>query len=196
MKVQRKGRFEKVEVTPDGNGLAAHAGSGLLVAVADKVGLTGAFSEELAPTRARRSAHDPGAVVRDLCVMLADGGDCLSDLGALRDQQELFGQVASHATALIDALSDRDVLEDLRAARARGRWHAWELGAAPERIVLELDATLITAHSDKQQAAGNWKGGYRFHPMLCYLDASEEALAGIAGCAMRRRCCCGRTQPG
>ncbi len=95
MKVQRKGRFEKVEVTADGNGLAAHAGSGLLVAVADKVGLTDAFCEELAQTRERRSAHDPGEVVRDLCVMLADGGDCLSDLDALRDQQDLFGCVAS-----------------------------------------------------------------------------------------------------
>ena len=86
-------------MTADGNGLAAHAGSGLLVAVADKVGLTDAFSEELARTRERRSLHDPGEVVRDLCMMLADGGDCLSDLGALRDQEDLFGRVASHASA-------------------------------------------------------------------------------------------------
>ncbi|MCA1700615.1 MAG: IS1380 family transposase [Actinobacteria bacterium] len=181
MKVQRKGRFEKVEVTADGNGLAAHAGSGLLVAVADKVGLTDAFCEELAQTRERRSAHDPGEVVRDLCVMLADGGDCLSDLGALREQEDLFGQVASHATAfrVIDSLSKDGMLDCLRAARARARWRAWELGAAPERVVLDLDATLITAHSDKQQAAGNYKGGYGFHPMLCYLDRSQEALAGV-----------------
>ena len=82
MRVQRRGRFEKVEVTADGTGLAAHAGSALLVAVADKVGLTGALGEALAPTRERRSAHDPGVVVRDLCVMLADGGDCVADLGA------------------------------------------------------------------------------------------------------------------
>jgi Transposase DDE domain group 1 len=179
--VQRRGRFDKLEVSADGNGLAAHAGSGLLVAVADKVGLTGAFCEELAQTRERRSAHHPGEVVRDLCVMLADGGDCLSDLGALRDQEDLFGQLASHATAfrVIDALSDRELLEDLRAARARARWRAWELGAAPERIVLDLDATLITAHSDKEGATGNWKGGFGFHPMLCYLDGSEEALAAI-----------------
>ena len=80
---------------------------------------------------------------------------------------------------MIDALSERELLADLRAARARARWRAWELGAARERIVLDLVATLITAHSDKQQAAGNWKGGYGFHPMLCYLDGSQEALAGI-----------------
>lgn len=179
--MQRKGRFEKEEVTADGNGLAAHAGSGLLVAVADKVGFTDAFCEELAQTRERRSAHDPGEVVRDLCVMLADGGDCVSDLGALRDQEDLFGQVASHATAfrVIDALSKDGMLDCLRAARALARWRAWERGAKPERVVLDLDATLITSHSDKQQAAGNYKGGYGFYPMLCYLDGSQEALAGI-----------------
>ncbi|MCA1678135.1 MAG: IS1380 family transposase [Actinobacteria bacterium] len=181
MKVQRKGRFEKVEVTADGKGLSSHAGSGLLVAAADKLGLTDALSDELAQTRERRSAHDPGEVVRDLCVMLADGGDCLSDFGALGDQEDLFGRVASRATAfrVIDSLADADVLACLRAARARARWRAWELGARPEQVVLDIDATLITSHSDKEQAAGNYKGGFGFHPMLCYLDLSEEALAGI-----------------
>jgi len=181
LKVQHGGRFEKVDVSADGKGLAAHAGSGLLVAVADKVGLTDAFSEELAQTRERRSAHDPGEVVRDLCVMLADGGDCLSDLGALRDQESLFGRVASNATAfrVIDSLCDEGMLDCLRAARARARWRAWELGVRPERVVLDLDATLIGSHSDKQQAAGNYKGGYGFHPMLCYLDGTEEGLAGV-----------------
>jgi len=179
--MQRKGRFEKVEVAADGNGLASHAGSGLLVAVADKVGLTDAFSEELVGTRQRRCAHDPGEVVRDLCVMLADGGDCLSDLGALRDQEDLFGRVASDSTAfrVIASLTAPGLLECLRAARARARWRAWELGVKPARVVLDLDATLITSHSDKQEAAGNYKGGFGFHPMLCYLDESEEALAGI-----------------
>ncbi len=54
----------------------------------------------MASTRQRRSAHDPGVVLRDLAVMLADGGKCLSDLGAVRDQLDLFGNVASDATAL------------------------------------------------------------------------------------------------
>jgi hypothetical protein len=181
LKVQRRGRFDKVEVTADGQGLASHAGSGLLVAVADKLGLTDAFSEALAPTRKRRSAHDPGAVVRDLCVTIADGGDCLSDLGTLREQEDLFGRVASSSTAwrVIDSLAREGMFERLRTARARARERAWELGARPERIVLDLDATLVTAHSDKEEARGNFKGGFGFHPMLCYLDASEEALAGV-----------------
>jgi len=188
LKVQRKGRFEKVDVSADGKGLACHAGSALLVAVADKTGLTDAFSEELGVTRERRSAHDPGEVVRDLCVMIADGGDCLSDLGALRDQDDLFGSVASNATAfrVIASLCEEGMLDCLRAARARARWRAWELGVRPEQIVLDLDATLITSHSDKEEAAGNYKGGFGFHPMLCYLDESEEALAGASDFLCKR----------
>jgi Transposase DDE domain group 1 len=71
------------------------------------------------------------------------------------------------------------MLERLRAARARARELAWELGARPGRVVLDLDATLITAHSEREDAAGNFKGGFGFHPMLCYLDESEEAIAGM-----------------
>ena len=80
MKVQRDGRDFKVDVTADGEGLISHAGSALLAQVADKTGLTGALSLRLSSMRERRSGHDPGRVVRDLAVMLADGGECVSDL--------------------------------------------------------------------------------------------------------------------
>src|SRR5215211_7945790 len=155
LRVQRNGRFETVEVTADGVGAVSHAGTALLVAVADKVGLTAALSGALAVTRERRSAHDPGVVTLDLAVMLADGGDCLSDLGALRDQEDLFGRVASDATAwrAVDRLRGDGLLDQVRAARARARERAWGLGAKPERIVFDIDATLITSHSDKQDAA-------------------------------------------
>ena len=80
---------------------------------------------------------------------------------------------------MVDSLCSEGMLERLREARARARERTWELGVRPERIVLDLAATLITAHSDKEEAAGNFKGGFGFHPMLCYLDESEEALAGV-----------------
>jgi hypothetical protein len=50
---------------------------------------------------------------------------------------------------------------------------------APGRIVIDIDATLITAHSEKQGAAGTFKRGFGFHPLLAYLDQSREALAGV-----------------
>jgi Transposase DDE domain group 1 len=181
LKVQRNGRSFTVDVTADGDGLVSHAGSALLAQVADRTGLTRALSSGLAPMKERRSGHDPGRVIRDLAVMLADGGECVSDLGGLRDQLALFGKVASNATAyrVIERIASEPELSDaLRAAHAKARAHAWELGVKPERVTIDLDATLITAHSEKDGAAGNFKGGFGFQPMLAYLDESSEALAG------------------
>ncbi|MDX6645950.1 MAG: hypothetical protein QOK40_1677, partial [Miltoncostaeaceae bacterium] len=178
MKVTRRTRKKSVQVGTDATGLVSHAGGALLSALADRLGLTAALSGALADTRSRRSAHDPGRVLRDLAVMLIDGGDCLSDLGALRDQPDLFGRVASDTTAwrVIDAL-DAKHLELVRAARAMARARAWVAGAGPSEIVLDIDSTLVTAHSDKEGAAPTFKRGYGFHPILCYLQG--EALAGM-----------------
>jgi hypothetical protein len=87
--------------------LVSHAGSALLAQVAEKTGLTGTLSLGLSGLKQRRSGHDQGRVIRDLAVMLADGGDCLGDLGALGDQEPLFGNVASASTAfrLIDRIA-------------------------------------------------------------------------------------------
>lgn len=130
----------------------------------------------------RRSGHDPGRVVWDLAVMLADGGECVSDLSGLRDQLALFGGIASHATAyrVTERIaSSPELVDALRAAHAKARAHAWELGVKPGRVTIDLDATLITAHSEKDGAAGNFKGGFGFAPMMAYCDESSEALAGM-----------------
>ena len=182
MRVTRDGRSFTVDVAADGEGLVSHAGAALLAEVADRVGLTRELSAALEGMRERRGRHDPGRVIRDLAVMLADGGDCLSDLRAVRDQEPLFGPVASDSTAfrLIDRIAEEPGLLDvLRAARARSRKRAWELGVQPERIVIDIDATLITAHTEKEGAAVNFKSGFGFHPLLAYLDESHEALAGM-----------------
>lgn len=180
MKVQRNGRSVNVEVSADGEGLVSHAGSALLSQVADKAGLTKALSRGLSSMRERAGGHDPGRVVRDLAVMLADGGEALCDLGAVREQAPLFGAVASDSTAyrVIDQIAgDPDLLEALRAAHAAARARAWKLGTTPEQLTIDLDATLIGSHSEKEGAAGNRKGGFGFHPMLAYFDEPDEAAA-------------------
>jgi hypothetical protein len=182
LKVMRDGRQVTVEVTADGAGLVSHAGTALLAQVADKLGLTRALSLRLAAIKQRRRGHDPGRVIGDLAVMVADGGECVSDLGAVREQMALFGKVASDSTAfrVIDRIaSEPGLLEALRAAHARARQRFWGLYGAPERLTLDVDATLITAHSEKEKAAGNYKGGYGFHPLQVYLDETREALGGL-----------------
>lgn len=178
--VRRTARFETVDVTADGEGLVSHAGAALLVELADRAGLTDGLSDALVATRERRSAHDPGRVLRDVAVMLADGGDCVSDLDAYRGQERLFGARASETTTrrVLKSVDER-LLERIRAARAAARARVWEAGARPETITLDIDATLVTAHSDKELAAGNYKHGYGFHPLSCYLDETGEALAAI-----------------
>lgn len=180
MQVKPNTGRQRIEVTGGGTGIVGHAGGLLLVELAERIGLAGGLSVAMKPTRQRRSAHDPGRVLVDLAVMLADGGDCISDLRVMRDQSEVFGCVASDATAwrVLDAV-DEQAFERINVARAKARAAAWAAGARPTWIVLDVDATLITAHSEKEQAAPTYKRGFGFHPILCSLDQTGEALAGI-----------------
>ena len=180
MKVNRNGSSETVEVTADGEGFCSQAGALLLSNLCDRLGLTEAIDEALAPTRQRRSAHPDGEILRDLIVMLVQGGEHLCDLATLRDQPGLFGDVASDSTAFraIERIGPTE-LEGIRAARKAARERAFELGAGPEQSIVDVDAALLGAGSEKEGAAGNFKGGFGFHPMLCYLEGSEGALDGI-----------------
>jgi hypothetical protein len=138
--------------------LVSRAGSALVARVADKVGLTGGLSRRLGGLKQRRSGHDLGSVVRDLAVMLADGGDCLADLGVLGDQEALFGPVASTSTAFpaIDRIArDPGGLERLRSAHAQARARAWQLLGAPERL------RLVAARGHAQQIFGSNGPGSR-----------------------------------
>ena len=180
MWVKRAELLGSVQIVADADRLTSRAGTALLVGLADRVGLTGSLSGAMGGVRRRLSRHDPGRTLRDLAVMLADGGDCLADLRALRDQPTLFGDVPSDATGwrALAAL-DSERLQLVRQARAAARAHVWEQSGVPRRVILDLDATLVTAHSDKERAAGNYKHGFGFHPLLCYEATTKEALAGI-----------------
>ncbi len=70
-------------------------------------------------------------------------------------------------------------LEALRAARAKARATAWKAGASPKELTIDLDATLLTAHCEKEQAAGSYKGGFGFHPLMAYLSDTGDPLAAL-----------------
>lgn len=91
----------------------------------------------------------------------------------------MFGEVASPATLwrTLDAAGAR--VEQIKAARAQARRRVWAAGADPGFYVIDIDATLVESHSAKQGAAGTYKGGFGFHPLVAYLDATGEALAGL-----------------
>ena len=175
-------------MTADGAGVVSHAGAELLRELAGLTGLVEAWDEVLLDTyRTFPTVHMPGRVLADLAVAVADGARSISDLAALRDQPDIFGPVASTATAwrALDRVSAAH-LDRLRAGRAAARAAAWAAGAGPElsgELYLDFDATIVIAHSEKELAAPTWKKTFGFHPLVCFLDrpdiSSGEALAGI-----------------
>ncbi|MFC5170662.1 IS1380 family transposase [Streptomyces mutomycini] len=191
--MQGIGSRPRLHVSADGAGVVGHAGARLLADLADVTGLTSSYSTALRPLRPRGTGHDPGRIATDLAVMVADGGEAITDLATLRDQREVFGPIASTPTAwrLLAAVDER-VLGRLRSARAQAREVAW-LQASETRcgipaakaggrevpgLVLDIDATLITCHSEKDQAAPTYKGGFGFHPLLCFLANTGEGMSG------------------
>lgn len=191
MKSNRVRSVPRVE--SGGESLISSAGGALLLQTAIGSGLAGELSRGLAPWRAARAVHDPGKAVLDIAVAIALGGDCLADVALVRAQPELFGPVASDPTIsrLLDTLAGdpetaRAAIAAIRAARtdARGRvWARVDPWAGQARPVLDLDATLIGAHSVKEGAGPTFKRGFGFHPILAFIDhgpaGTGEPLAAL-----------------
>jgi DDE family transposase len=174
--------------------VVGHAGARLLADVAEVTGLTSAYGDVLASLRQRQGGHDPGRVAVDMAVMIADGGEAICDLAVLRDQPTLFGSVASDPTAwrLLSTM-DSEILARLRAARATARETTWAqlcdtrggmpattaAGQPVPGLVMDLDASIVICHSDKESATPTWKGSFGYHPLFCFLDNTREALSGM-----------------
>ncbi len=175
-----------------GRDVINHAGAAALRLLADRSGLTTGLSRALARA-GFVPVHDRGRVLADTAVLIADGGRVLADLATLRDQAQLYGPVASDPT-LWRALSEIGAPQRRKIARARAttRAHVWSLiakrhGQIPpskvadrdlgRTIVIRMDASLVIAHSDKQLAAGTFKGSWGHHPLMAGCDNTFESLA-------------------
>ena len=182
--MQNTGRRPKTVVSGDGSGIVSHAGALLLTETARITGLQTGLSAGLGRWRPARAFHDPGKIVTDLAVAVALGGDCLADAGVLRAEPALFGPVASDPviSRLVTRLAADApaALKAIGAARAAARERAWLLAgtAAPGTggglVPVDIDATIVTAHSDKQQAAPTWKKTFGFHPLTVFADHGSE----------------------
>jgi hypothetical protein len=177
------GRYPSLSVDMAGTGVVSHGGAVVLLRCAEKTGLTTALSAALAPWRKPLATHDPGKILLDLAVSVALGGDCLADIAILRKQPAVFGVVASDPTVsrLISALAAdaSKALSAIGRARASARAIAWSHAGerAPDHgidaehpLIIDLDATLVTAHSEKENAAPTYKKGFGFHPLLGFVD--------------------------
>ena len=178
--MKNSARGTRVTVSADGRGLVSEAGAVLLWEAMRVTGLSRDLSEGLARWRAPRAVHDPGKIVTDLAAALALGGDCLADIAVLREQPELAGPVASDpvVSRLVSQLAGDlpRFLKAVRSARAAARERAWALagpaapGADGGQVTVDLDATIVIAHSEKEEAAPTWKKTFGFHPMTAWAD--------------------------
>jgi hypothetical protein len=180
LQVHRSRSVRRVKVTSDGENLVSHAGTALLAELADRTGLTRAMSVAMDDCGISWHTHDPGVVLTHLAVAIADGADCLADLAALREQAELFGPVASVPTAWRAVQATTSVeLREIPKAVATARAKVWAAAPPGESITIDFDATLVTAHSDKQDAAPTYKRGFGFHPLGAWCDTTGEPLAAM-----------------
>jgi len=178
--------YPALSVDAAGRGVVSQAGAVTLVRTAQQVGLVDALSTALTPWRKPLASHNPGKILTDLAIAVAIGGDCLADLAVLRAEPGVFGAVASDPTVsrLISTLAadPSAALAAIDAARAAARASAWAAAGkhAPDHeidadapLVIDIDATLVTAHSDKESAAPTYKRGFGFHPLCAFADHGQ-----------------------
>ena len=181
--MKNTGAYPRVHVDTARVAAVGQAGGVLLTETVRATGLDLALSDALSSWRKPFATHDPGKIVADLAISLALGGDALADIGALRGEPGVFGLVASDPTVsrLITALAADPVraITAINTARQAARARAWSLAGehAPDHaasarhpLVIDVDATLITAHSEKESAKPTFKKGFGFHPLCAFAD--------------------------
>jgi len=184
---KRSGFYPHVGVDACERTTVSQAGAVVVLDTVRAVGLDRELSSALASWRKPLAVHDPAKVLCDLAVMLTLGGDCLADVALLRQAPDVFGRVASDPTVsrLVDTLAadPERALEAIAVAAAKARTAAWSLAGehapsftvtARRPLVVDLDATLITAHSEKEGAKPTFKKGFGHHPLWAFADHGPD----------------------
>jgi hypothetical protein len=191
--MQHNGWDHALKVTADGAGLVGHAGAVLLRKACDQAGLTAELSAALRKA-GNRPVLDRGIVLVSMAAAIALGATSMSDIAVLAHLAPVLGDAPSGPTVrrALDLAGTPAMLDRIARARARARAHVWALiegtpagfpwleiagKALTGWLVIDMDATLVTASSDKEGAAPTWKKGYGFHPLGAWLANTRECLA-------------------
>ena len=174
----------RLVVASGGDQVVGHVGLHALGAFADRLGLGNALSARILPRGERMPLHDRGKVLVQSMLMLAGGGESCADIEHLRAQEDLFGQTPSDSTLFRTfheiTPETRDALAE---AVAEVRAEVWRRSAATKGtapVLLDIDASLVEIHTETKEGTGpHYKGGWGFHPMFCFADATAEALSGL-----------------
>lgn len=174
---------EFVVVEGGGSQVAGHVGLHALGSFADRLGVGETLSVAVGWQGRGVPAHDRGRVLTQAMLMLAGGGESCSDIEHLGSQPRLFGEVCSDSTlyrTFTETLGPEAVARG-REAMAGVRSQVWSrlgLGGGDDPVILDVDSTFVDIHSEnKEGTAAHYKGGFGFHPMFCFADATGEVLA-------------------
>ena len=172
----------RLRVETGGEGVVAHAGLHCLGRFADRLGLADLLSARIPVASERLPIHDRGKVLVQAMLMMAGGGEACSDIEKLRAQPGLFGAVPSDSTLYRTFFElDPATVSGLWQAMADARTTVWSRAAATSgtgAVVLDIDASLHQIHSENKELTGpTYKGGFGFHPVYCFADATGETLA-------------------
>jgi hypothetical protein len=190
--MQHNGWDHALRVTAAGAGLVGHAGALLLRKAADQAGLTAQLSAAV-EEKGRSPRLDRGLVLVSLAVAIALGATSMSDIALLAHLAPVLGDAPSGPTArrALELAGSPRMLDRIARARAKAREHAWSLiektpagfpwlAVAGKTLtgwlVIDMDATLVTARSDKEGAAPTWKKSYGFHPLAAWCANTRECL--------------------
>ena len=185
---QSTGFYPSVRVDSAGDGVVSQAGGLILAETVRVSGIGAGLSAGLEAWRKPFARHDPAKIITDLALSLATGGDCISDIDRLRAQPDVYGPVASDPTisrlvTTVSTIKPAKGLSAVNAARAAARAHVWAAagdhsplhGVSTENpLTVDLDATLVNSHSEKEKARPTWKKGFGFHPLASFLDHGPE----------------------
>jgi len=174
----------RVIVESGGEGVVAHVGLHALGCFADRLGLGDSLSARIPPTGERLPLHDRGKVLVQSTLMLAGGGESCADIEHLRLQSDLFPSVPSDSTVFrtfheFGAATRSGIAEAMADIRA-SVWSRSSVTTGKDPVILDIDASLVEIHTDgKENAGATYKGGFGFHPMFCFADATGETLSGL-----------------
>ena len=172
----------KLKVEMGGEGVVAHVGLHALGRFADRLGLADLLSARIPIMSERLPVHDRGKVLVQAMLMMAGGGEACSDIEKLRAQPVLFGEVPSDSTLYRTFFElDPATVAGLWQAMAVARAVVWSRASATtgtRRVVLDIDSSLHEIHSENKEMTGpTYKGGFGFHPLYCFADATGETVA-------------------
>jgi hypothetical protein len=174
----------RVTVEPGGTGVVAHVGLHALGRFADRLGLGDSLSSRIPWGGNGVPLHDRGKVLVQCALMLAGGGESCLDIAHLRVGGDLFGSVPSDTTVFrtfseISASTRAGIAEAMAEVRAKV-WSRSSVTTGREPVILDIDASLVEIHSENKELAGaTFKGGFGFHPMFCFADATGETLSAL-----------------